>query len=188
MLLRNHGRKLKATGWRVCGLMVEASVKSVSKLIFSRAAVSFKHQMMKHRRSRSVCCFHPPIVLFFIWFAKAKAANHSDLPHSPDSSLSTANRLQQCRTWAAGKANADNADLQLGSAHQGLRPKTPSTSPTPTYVVINCRSARVTYIHISFPVLSWRFHGIPSRHCAATGWSCACLHIWQRMSIYVSID
>lgn len=80
------------------------------------------------------------MLLFFIWFLlKLKLPITTISPNPPDSSLSTTNRLQQCRTRTAGKDNADNADLQMWAAHPpGASAKNPlpPLPPPPTWCLI----------------------------------------------------
>lgn len=90
-----------------------------------------------------------------------------------------------------GKANADTVDLQMrsdrppgGKKELGFNPELSITS-APAYMVLNCRSARVTYIHISLPVSGWHFHGNRSRLCTGTGWSWACVSAC--MSVWVHL-
>lgn len=117
----------------------------------------------------------------------------SDRSCPPDSGLSTeSSRAERARLrtptlttltfWCDPTAHQPaSAEIVLGFN------RTLSTSPAPAWVVLNCKSTRVTYIHIWLPATAWYFHGNRSGRRAGTGWSRACVSAYMSVVVHLCL-
>lgn len=100
-------------------------------------------------------------LMLFVW-CSVNSQSWSDHSYPLDSGLSTASRVQQSRTRTAGKANTDNADLQmrsesppvasaLKSAQIQSRPIHLSCPPPTWYLIVNLPVSLIFTFHFPQP-------------------------------------
>lgn len=145
--------------------MVEISVKSVSKLIFSHATVSFK-QIRWWNTSKADQCVASirPCSCFSSDLLKPNCQSQRSLltPWQQFINCQQTPAVQNRHGWESQCRQRWPSDVISPPTRGFSRKPRPPLTP-PTYVVLNCRSAHVTYIHISFPAPGWHFHGNRSR-------------------------